>query len=146
MCGGWRSSVSYTHLDVYKRQVEGSAPGEPSAPVAFGQDEDEPAADLNGFVWGFDNDGRLAGTTGSDAADMGYANWNNQSAASQLEEVVVAVIDTGVDASNPDLAPVMWDKGLTSGIEGLTGKEDENGFAVIADAEAGVSSLSLIHI
>ena len=126
--------------------VEGSAPGEPSAPVAFGQDEDEPAADLNGFVWGFDNDGRLAGTTGSDAADMGYANWNNQSAASQLEEVVVAVIDTGVDASNPDLAPVMWDKGLTSGIEGLTGKEDENGFAVIADAEAGVSSTTGLAI
>lgn len=126
--------------------TEGGAPGEPSAPVAFGQDEDEPAADLNSFVWGFDNDGRMAGTTGSDAADMGYANWNNQSAAAELEEVVVAVIDTGVDASNPDLVPVMWDEGLTSGIEGLTRKEDEHGFAVLADAEAGVSSTTGLEI
>lgn len=110
-----------------------------SPEIAFGQDKAEPATDINDFVWGFDNDGRLAGTTKDKAVDMGYEAWNDAAAAEKLDEVVVAVIDTGVDASNPDLAPVMWDKGLTSGIE-RTGKEDEHGFAADADAAAGVSS------
>lgn len=117
-------------------------PGEPDAPLSettFGQDKDEPATDLDGFLWGLDNDGRMAGTTPDKAVDMGYASWNDTAAAAKLQEVVVAVVDSGVDATNPDLAPVMWDEGLTSGIA-ETGKEDEHGFAAAADAGAGVSS------
>ena len=40
-----------------------------------------------------------------------------------------------MDASNPDLAPVMWDEGLTSGIE-RTGGEDEYGFSTVTDGGA----------
>lgn len=101
--------------------------------IVLGQDKNDPATDINSFVWGFDNDGRMGGIPQDKAIDMSYGNWNNQEAANQLKEVVVAVIDGGVDATNPDLKPVMWDKGLESGIE-QTGKEDEHGFAVVADA------------
>lgn len=112
--------------------------GASSPSVAVGQDKADPVADLDGFLWGFDNDGRMAGTTRTGAVDMGYADWGDAEAAKKLEEVVVADIDTGTDASNPDLAPVMWNKGLTSGIES-TGKEDVHGFAVIGDG-AGITS------
>ena len=101
--------------------------------IVLGQDKSDPATDINSFVWGFDNDGRMGGISQDKAVDMSYGNWNNRKAAEQLREVVVAVIDGGVDATNPDLGPVMWDEGLTSGIV-QTGKEDEHGFAVVADA------------
>lgn len=107
--------------------------------IMFGEDKNEPATDLNRFVWGFANDGRMSGMDQADAVDMGYAAWNDPAAAANLDKVVVAVIDTGVDASNPDLAPVMWSEGLTSGIE-QTGREDAHGFAVIGDASAGITS------
>ena len=109
------------------------------AEVVFGQDDDGPAANLDEFVWGFRNDGRMGGSAEGDAVDMEYAAWPDAEAAAGLGEVVVAVIDSGVDASNPDLAPVMWNEGLTSGIES-TGKEDEYGFAAAADPAAGVTS------
>ena len=58
-------------------------------------------------------------------------------AAGALEEVVVAVVDTGVDAANPDLAPVMWEASpeLQQEIGG-----DKHGFAVGGDAVAGITS------
>ena len=107
--------------------------------VVWGEDDNGPASDLDDFVWGFSNDGRMGGISESDAVDMGYGAWADKAAGS-LEEVVVAVIDSGVDASNPDLSPVMWDKGLTT--EGLatTGKEDKHGFAAAAGSAAGVTS------
>ncbi|WP_162610973.1 S8 family serine peptidase [Gordonibacter sp. An230] len=113
--------------------------GDDATDVVFGEDDDGPAADLDDFVWGFRNDGRMGGISADEAVDMGYAAWPDASAAGGLDEVVVAVIDSGVDASNPDLAPVMWNEGLTSGIA-PTGKEDEHGFAAAADATAGVTS------
>lgn len=123
--------------------ASGSDATEPSdgAPteVVFGQDDDGSAADLDEFVWGFRNDGRMGGSAENDAVDMEYAAWPDAQAATGLGEVVVAVIDSGVDASNPDLAPVMWNEGLTSGIKS-TGKEDEYGFAAAADPAAGVTS------
>ena len=113
---------------------------DPAADVVFGQDKDEAAANLDDFVWGFRNDGRMGGIAADEAVDMGYSAWADKTEAGALEEVVVAVIDSGVDASNPDLAPVMWNEGLET--EGLatTGKEDEYGFAVAADAATGVTS------
>lgn len=66
---------------------------------------------------------------------MRSSEWDSQNADESLKEVIVAVIDSGVDASNPDLAPVMWDEGLTSGIE-RTGGEDEYGFSTVTDGGA----------
>lgn len=107
------------------------------APAAEGSDtfgEDKPdsaAADLTDYQWGFDN--KADGEDGT--VDMRSSEWDSQNANESLEEVIVAVIDSGVDASNPDLAPVMWDEGLTSGIE-QTGGEDEYGFSTVTDGGA----------
>lgn len=119
---------------------EAAADGDTSAddaPAAEGSDtfgEDKPdsaAADLTDYQWGFDN--KADGEDGT--VDMRSSEWDSQNADESLEEVIVAVIDSGVDASNPDLAPVMWDEGLTSGIE-QTGGEDEYGFSTVTDGGA----------
>lgn len=119
---------------------DGDAASDPAADVVFGQDKDEAAASLDGFVWGFRNDGRMGGIAADEAVDMGYSAWGDKGVAGDLEEVVVAVVDSGVDVSNPDLAPVMWGEGLTT--EGLatTGKEDEYGFAAAGGEGAGITS------
>lgn len=86
------------------------------ADAAFGQDDPSaPVEDLTLLQWGFGNDGSMDGISSDEAVDMGYDDWNNAEAAAvaNLEDVVVAVIDSGVDASNPDLASVMWDDGDT---------------------------------
>lgn len=107
------------------------------APAAEGSDtfgEDKPdsaAADLTDYQWGFDN--KADGDDGT--VDMRSSEWDSQTPDEDLDEVIVAVIDSGVDASNPDLAPVMWDEGLTSGIE-RTGGEDEYGFSTVTDGGA----------
>ena len=115
--------------------------GEP-AEVVWGEDDEGPASDLDAFLWGFNNDGRMGGIAAgqaSGAVDMGWGAWLDKAEAASLSEVIVAVIDSGVDASNPDLAPVMWKDGLTSGIVS-TGKEDQYGFAAAADQTAGITS------
>ena len=131
--------------DVNDGDASGSDATEPNddapAEVVWGEDDPDGAvSDLDGFVWGFSNDGRMGGIASEEAVDMGYSAWADEAAAGSLEEVVVAVIDSGVDASNPDLARVMWDEGLTT--EGLatTGKEDKYGFAAAADPATGVTS------
>lgn len=107
------------------------------APAAEGSDtfgEDKPdsaAADLTDYQWGFDN--KADGDDGT--VDMRSSEWDSQKPDENLDKVIVAVIDSGVDASNPDLAPVMWDEGLTSGIE-RTGGEDEYGFSTVTDGGA----------
>lgn len=107
------------------------------APAAEGSDtfgEDKPdsaAADLTDYQWGFDN--KAEGEDGT--VDMRSSEWDSQTPDEDLDEVIVAVIDSGVDASNPDLAPVMWNEGLTSGIE-RTGGEDEYGFSTVTDGGA----------
>lgn len=116
--------------------ADGDTPAD-DAPAADGSDtfgEDKPdsaAADLTDYQWGFDN--KADGEDGT--VDMRSSEWDSQNPDEDLDEVIVAVIDSGVDASNPDLAPVMWDEGLTSGIE-RTGGEDEYGFSTVTDGGA----------
>ncbi len=98
----------------------------------FGEDKlDSAAADLTDYQWGFDN--KADGDNGT--VDMRSSEWDSQNPDENLDKVIVAVIDSGVDASNPDLAPVMWNEGLTSGIE-QTGGEDEYGFSTVTDGGA----------
>ena len=73
------------------------------------------ALDINdtyaGLLWGHDNTGQLAGPAGSQVsgatdADMDIAEaWTLSTGET---EVVVAVIDTGVLYTHPDLSGVMW--------------------------------------
>lgn len=96
---------------------------------AQAESADEPAADasaaedMTDFQWYGSNDGSLTGQSEQDAVDIEYGAWKEAAASGawteigarergSLETVVVGVIDSGVDASNPDLENVMWDDGL----------------------------------
>lgn len=79
-----------------------SLAGSPSAPV----DTDAAAPDLTPLQWPYNNDGTFGGPA-STGIDMGYGAWNHPDAAA-TDDIVVAVVDTGVDASHPDLADNMW--------------------------------------
>lgn len=95
----------------------------------------------------------MTGSFGDNAVDIEYDAWEAaaesgdwraaaEQARSQMassEPVVVAVVDTGVDASNPDLAPVMWDDGLSiPELVELGG--DEHGLSTYADPNATSTS------
>lgn len=77
--------------------VEGADPNPQSIP------------DMTSFQWEFDNDGTFGGS-GTAGFDMSYSGWNSVSGTGNTlgDKVVVAVVDSGVDASNPDLADKMW--------------------------------------
>lgn len=107
--------------------------------IVFGSDTNAAAPDLNRFVWGFSNDGSMGGISAQNAIDMGYAGWDNSAAASDLNKVIVAVIDNGVDETNPDLAPVLWDGSSFPELK-TTGKEDDHGFAAAANHEQNITS------
>ena len=124
---------------------EARSGGEPDA--EFGADSSGPVSDLTSFQWGFDNDGRMGGIDAADAIDMRSSEWDAQDPDEGLQEAVVAVIDSGVDASNPDLANVMWNEGLTSGIE-CVGGEDEHGFSTVegAGSTTGLTNYHGTHV
>lgn len=79
--------------------------------TTFGSDKDEPASDLTGFQWGMSNNGEMGGVSAEEAIDIEYGAWNDAAATGGLEDVVVAVIDSGVDETNPDLDDVLWGEG-----------------------------------
>ena len=80
-------------------------------PTVLGSDKDEPASDMTAFQWGMSNSGSMGGVSAEEAVDIEYGGWNDAAAAGDLEEVVVAVIDSGVDETNPDLEGVLWNEG-----------------------------------
>lgn len=110
------------------------------ANAAFGQDPSASVEDLTSLQWGFSNDGSMDGISSDEAVDMGYDDWNDAEAA-DLNDVVVAVIDSGVDASNPDLESVMWDDGDTiAALFALGG--DEHG---LSTASGTTSTTGLVN-
>ena len=100
--------------------------------TTFGSDKDEPASDLTGFQWGMSNDGAMGGVSADEAVDIDYDAWNNAVAAGGLDDVVVAVIDSGVDETNPDLAGVLWDEGEEYPELTVLGG-DAHGFSTVPD-------------
>ncbi|MEF2593963.1 MAG: S8 family serine peptidase [Eggerthellaceae bacterium] len=100
--------------------------------TTFGSDKDEPASDLTGFQWGMSNDGAMGGVSADEAVDIDYDAWNNAVAAGGLDDVVVAVIDSGVDETNPDLADVLWDEGEEYPELTVLGG-DAHGFSTVPD-------------
>ncbi len=101
-------------------------------PATFGSDKDEPASDLTEFQWGMSNNGSMGGVSAEEAVDIEYSGWNDAAAAGDLEEVVVAVIDSGVDETNPDLAGVLWDEGEEYPELTVLGG-DAHGFSTVPD-------------
>ena len=103
-----------------------------SGSATFGSDKDEAASDMTAFQWGMSNNGAMGGVSASEAIDVDYSDWDDASAASGLDEVVVAVIDSGVDETNPDLANVLWSAGKDyPELTALGG--DEHGFSTVPD-------------
>ena len=87
----------------------------------------DPASDpLYGFLWGLHNIGQpIDGVTGIADFDIDAPEaWS--SLGSNIGEVVVAVIDTGVDTSHPDLQGKMWMN--THEIAGNAKDDDNNGY------------------
>lgn len=101
-------------------------------PATFGSDKDEPASDMTEFQWGMSNDGAMGGVSADEAVDIDYDAWNNAVAAGGLDDVVVAVIDSGVDETNPDLAGVLWDEGEEYPELTVLGG-DAHGFSTVPD-------------
>lgn len=111
---------------------ESEDPAAGSEPVTFGSDDEEPAADMTEFQWGMSNDGAMGGVSADEAVDIDYDAWNNAVAAGGLDDVVVAVIDSGVDETNPDLAGVLWDEGEEYPELTVLGG-DAHGFSTVPD-------------
>ena len=110
---------------------------EPAAPaVPVPASDAGTAKDATAFQWGNANDGRFAGTNDegvffAKGQDIHYGDWNEGTPAT--DGPIVAILDSGIDETNPDLAGKLWTApaGLTDAIGG-----DEHGFA----AEAGLTS------
>lgn len=92
-------------------------------------DASQPVIDLTGFQWGFDNRGTLGGAA-SAGIDLGYAGWNS-ALGTTSDDVVVAVVDGGVDAGHPDLAGKMWTR---AGYPALAGIGDEYGYSANSES------------
>lgn len=101
--------------------------------------------DLNHFVWGQSNDGRMGGISADEAVDVDYGAWETQTPDASADPVVVAVVDTGVDASNPDLAPVMWDEGQQHGLDAVEGADTYGFSAVAADGKPSYAGITNSH-
>lgn len=113
-------------------QTEPSDGAADAEPTVFGFDKDEPASDMTAFQWGMSNDGAMGGVSADEAVDIDYDAWNNAVAAGGLDDVVVAVIDSGVDETNPDLAGVLWDEGEDYPELTVLGG-DAHGFSTVPD-------------
>ncbi len=75
-----------------------------------------------GHLWGLYNTGQIGGTAGADI-DASHA-WDITSGSS---DVVIAVIDTGVDYNHPDLSQNMWvNLAESNGVPGVD--DDGNGY------------------
>lgn len=122
--------------------VASNAPADSGAAAASGAAASGSAAssDMTRLQWGMSNDGVLGGVSPDEAVDIGYGTWAGaaesgnwpeakEAARSQLDTVVVAVIDTGVDESNPDLADVLWDGGDIPELTALGG--DAHGLSLV---------------
>ncbi len=71
-------------------------------PEAWMQAAYTPSDPYYQYQWGFENNGVWGGTRGMDARMPAAWDW------SRGKDVVAAVVDTGVDFSNPDLAGQQW--------------------------------------
>lgn len=75
------------------------------------------AADsMTDYQWAYDNTGDYFSSL--KGFDMNYEGWNQPSGTTGSDDVVIAVLDTGVDDQNPDLVHKMWCRGTLDLPEG----------------------------
>lgn len=81
-----------------------------------------------GLLWGLNNTGQsIDGITGIADVDIDAPEAWEYLSTKSLDEVIVAVIDTGVDFSHPDLQGKMWvNPGELNGTTGVD--DDKNGY------------------
>ena len=109
------SEAAVTDLEDTVEGADSDTPSDDAAADSDGEaSEDSDSSsqsipDMTSFQWEFGNDGTLGGS-GTAGFDMSYLGWNSVSGTGNTsgDEVVVAVVDSGVDAANPDLADKMW--------------------------------------
>ena len=130
--GAFGANESVAASDNVDGQTEPSDGAADAEPTVFGFDKDEPASDMTAFQWGMSNNGSMGGVSADEAVDIDYDAWNNAVAAGGLDDVVVAVIDSGVDETNPDLAGVLWDEGEEYPELTVLGG-DAHGFSTVPD-------------
>lgn len=73
--------------------------------------------DFTKYQWSCQNKGQQSGIAG---IDIGYEQWNKNSTKAP---VVVAVMDTGIDYTHPDLKDKMWHKSANAAWASLPGGE-----------------------
>ncbi len=130
--GAFGANESAAASDNVGGQTESAGDAIDAEPTVFGSDKDEPASDMTAFQWGMSNNGSMGGVSAEEAVDIEYSGWNDAAAAGDLKEVVVAVIDSGVDETNPDLAGVLWDEGEEYPELTVLGG-DAHGFSTVPD-------------
>lgn len=90
--------------------------------------------DMTGYQWGYKNTGQINGASGF---DMGYAEWNSKTydGGKAPTDPVIAVIDTGIDNTNIDLANKMWSRSKDPAWANLPG--GEHGYDYFAPGKDG---------
>ncbi|MCI6675660.1 MAG: S8 family serine peptidase [Clostridiales bacterium] len=73
--------------------------------------------DFTPYQWGCLNEGQQNGGKG---IDLGYEQWNK---SNNTEDVVVAVLDSGIDYTHPDLIQKMWHRSADPSWASLPGGE-----------------------
>lgn len=99
--------------------------------------------DGTAFQWGNSNDGRMAGGDRYKGEDVNYPAWN-QSSVAAAEGPVIAVLDSGVDGTNPDLANKLWSSASYPSLASIDGA-DEHGFSARDDDSTTVSATESGH-
>ena len=100
---------------------EPTAKGLQAAPAAKALGAVNTADSMTDYQWAYDNTGDYFSSL--PGFDMHYDGWNQDSGAAGSDDVVVAVLDTGVDHDNPDLKNKMWRRGtlnLPGGEHGIS--------------------------
>ena len=93
------------YTDIKPPDDEGAATSLASADIASASAASTGAAkDATAYQWGFGNDASTLQTPGvSNAASSNPPSWDEEGGNMDGKEVVVAVLDSGIDASHPDL-------------------------------------------